>query len=49
MPVTGTGILDRELAYISTADLCYVAVTYMSEVGMKMTSQVTNPACAPPL
>lgn len=45
MPVTNTGILWQELSYISTANVCYVAVSYTSELGMKMTNQVTNPAC----
>jgi hypothetical protein len=45
MPVQGTGILRSELAYISTAELCYVAVTYTSSLGMKLTSQVQNPGC----
>jgi hypothetical protein len=45
MPVKNTGILRSELAYISTAELCYVAVTYTSSLGMKLTSQVQNPGC----
>jgi hypothetical protein len=45
MPVKNTGILPSELAYISTAELCYVAVTYTSSLGMKLTSQVQNPGC----
>ena len=43
MPVKGTGILPSELAYISTAEICYVAVTYTSSLGLKLTSQVQNP------
>ena len=41
------GDLDAfsELARISTSEVCYVAVTYRSELGMKMTSQVENPGC----
>lgn len=45
MPVTGTGLVRSELAYISTAELCYFAVSYRSELGMKMTGQVINPGC----
>jgi hypothetical protein len=45
MPVKGSGIIDRELAHISTSRLCYLAVTYRSELGMTMTSQLANPAC----
>jgi hypothetical protein len=43
--VTNTGITDYELAYFSTANICYVAVSYESELGMRMTNQLTNPAC----
>ncbi len=45
MPVTNTGLLRNELSYISTGELCYVAVTYASELGVKLTSQVQNPGC----
>lgn len=46
MSTKGAGMLYHELAYISSADLCYIAVSYQSELGMQMTSQTTNPACA---
>lgn len=46
MPTKGSGMLYQELAYISTTDLCYVAVSYRSELGMRMTSQTTDPACS---
>jgi len=39
------GMTADELAGITTAELCYVAVSYDDGVGMKVTSQVTNPAC----
>jgi hypothetical protein len=45
MPLANTGLLRNELSYISTSSLCYVAVTYASELGVKLTSQVQNPAC----
>lgn len=45
MPITNTGLVRNELSYISTSNLCYLAVSYTSELGMKMTSQVTNPVC----
>ena len=43
--VANTGIADYELAYFSTQNICYLAVSYDSELGMRMTNQVTNPAC----
>ena len=45
MPITNSGILRNELSYITSSDLCYLAVSYTSELGMKMTSQVKNPGC----
>lgn len=45
MPVANTGLVRNELSYISTASICYLAVSYTSELGMKMTSQVQNPGC----
>ncbi len=45
MPVANTGIVRNELSYITTSKLCYLAVSYTSELGMKMTSQVKNPSC----
>lgn len=45
MPIANTGLVRNELSYISTGKLCYIAVSYTSELGMKMTNQVKNPAC----
>jgi hypothetical protein len=45
MPLANSGLLRNELSYISTAGLCYVAVSYASELGVKLTSQVQNPGC----
>ncbi len=45
MPVAGSGLLRSELSYIATTDLCYVAITYTTALGMKMTSQVLNAGC----
>jgi hypothetical protein len=45
MDLTGGGLLRSELAYVSTAEICYVAVSYTSELGMKMTNQAQNDAC----
>jgi len=45
MPVLGSGITRNELSYINTNRLCYVAVSYASDLGMKMTSQTVNPGC----
>jgi hypothetical protein len=45
MPVTNTGILASELSYVQTAGICYLSVSYLSELGMKMAMSVANPAC----
>lgn len=45
MPVWNTGILQSELAYLGTSEICYVAVSFPSQLGMKMTTSATNPAC----
>jgi hypothetical protein len=45
MPVWNTGILRSELAYVSTSEICYLSVSYVSELGMKMNMSVANPAC----
>lgn len=45
MSVANTGIADYELAYFTSQSICYVAVSYESELGMRMTNQVTNPDC----
>jgi hypothetical protein len=45
MPVANTGIADYELAYFTTQNICYIAVSYESELGMRMTNQLTNPDC----
>lgn len=43
--VANTGIADYELAYFTTQHICYIAISYESELGMRMTNQLTNPAC----
>jgi hypothetical protein len=45
MPVANAGILSSELAYVTTSGICYLSVSYLSELGMKMTMSVANPAC----
>jgi hypothetical protein len=45
MPVANTGIADYELAYFTTQNICYIAVSYESELGMRMTNQLTNTDC----
>jgi hypothetical protein len=45
MPVANTGILQSELAYVQTSEICYLALTYTTELGMKMTMSAVNPAC----
>jgi hypothetical protein len=45
LSVVHTGIADYELAYFTTQNICYVAVSYESELGMRMTNQLTNPDC----
>jgi len=45
LDITNTGILWSELAYFTTANICYVGVTYESQLGMKMTSELYNPGC----
>lgn len=45
MPLANTGLVHNELSYISTGDICYLAVSYTSELGMKMTGQVQNEGC----
>jgi hypothetical protein len=45
LSVAHTGIADYELAYFTTQNICYVAVSYESELGMRMTNQLTNPDC----
>jgi hypothetical protein len=45
MPVWNTGILQSELAYVQTSEICSFKVSYASELGMKMTMSVANPAC----
>lgn len=45
LPLGTSGLRRSELAYISTGEICYLAVTYTSELGMKMTSQIENPGC----
>ena len=43
--VANSGLADYELAYFTTQNICYVAVSYESELGMRMTNQTTNPNC----
>lgn len=43
--VAGTGIADYELAYFGTQHICYIAISYDSELGMRMTNQLVNPGC----
>lgn len=45
MTIDGAGILRNELSYITSSKICYVAVSYTSELGMKITSQTVNPGC----
>jgi hypothetical protein len=45
LDVTNTGILWSELAYFTTKNVCYIGVTYESQLGMKMTSELFNPGC----
>jgi hypothetical protein len=45
MPVWNTGILSSELAYVQTSEICYLSVSYVSELGMKMNMSVANPDC----
>jgi len=45
MPVWNTGLLDTELAYVQTSEICFFQVSYETDLGMKMTTSVTNPAC----
>ncbi|HTL35124.1 MAG TPA: hypothetical protein VL326_18475, partial [Kofleriaceae bacterium] len=45
MPVAHTGILASELAYISTSEICYLAISYPTALGMKMTMSAVNPSC----
>lgn len=45
MPVSGSGILASELAYVRTSEICFLQVSYASELGMTMAMSVANPAC----
>jgi len=45
MPVANTGLVRNELSYITSSRICYLAVSYTSELGMKMTGQVQNSVC----
>jgi hypothetical protein len=45
MPVTNTGLLASELAYVQTSEICFLKVSYASELGMTMAMSVANPAC----
>lgn len=43
------GMVPNDLAGITTSELCYFSVTYDDQVGMKLTSLISNPdpACSP--
>jgi hypothetical protein len=45
MTIDGADLLRNELSYITTSKVCYLAVSYTSELGMKITSQTVNPGC----
>jgi hypothetical protein len=45
LDVRNTGILWNELSYFTTANICYVGVSYESELGMKMTNELYNKDC----
>jgi len=45
--MTSDTMSPAELAGITTAELCYFAVTYDDQVGMRVTSRIANPACYP--
>jgi len=45
IPVWNTGILKSELAYVQSSEICYLSVSYVSELGMKMTMSVANSSC----
>lgn len=45
MPVGDSGLLQSELAYVQTSEICYLEVGYATELGMAMTMSVANPAC----
>ena len=44
-PARISGITTADLAGLSTGQLCYVGITYEDPFGMRMTSQIANPAC----
>jgi hypothetical protein len=43
--IANTGLVWSELAYFTTKNICYIGVTYESELGMKMTNELYNPDC----
>ncbi|HUS29265.1 MAG TPA: hypothetical protein VMZ53_12175 [Kofleriaceae bacterium] len=45
LDVTNTGLTWNELSYFTTANICYVGVSYESELGMKMTNALYNTGC----
>ena len=44
-PARISGLTVADLADVSTSQLCYVGITYEDPFGMRMTSQIANPAC----
>lgn len=45
MPFGDAGVLPGELASLQTSQICYVAASYESDLGMTMTVRAKNPAC----
>lgn len=45
MPFGAAGALATEMASIDTSQICYVAASYESDLGMTMTVRAENPAC----
>jgi hypothetical protein len=45
MPFGDAGALYSELASLQTSQICYVAASYESDLGMTMTVRAKNPAC----
>ncbi len=45
LPFASAGVLASELASLSTSQICYVAASYESDLGMTMTVHAKNPAC----
>ncbi|NVB77415.1 MAG: hypothetical protein HOV81_03390 [Kofleriaceae bacterium] len=45
MPFAAAGALYSEMASVDTSQICYVAASYESDLGMTMTVRAKNPAC----